>query len=124
MIRVLTALALAAAFPTACSKGDDVRAGVDRVCGPDVARAPCAGGVEDGVPYRFELLTHCGVEWAYFDGRYWVPRPKVDPESDWTPIERGTMTLVRRGEALFEGGSHGEARFVPAPTGYRPQPCA
>jgi hypothetical protein len=101
---------------------DDVR--VPLVCGPGHKQPPCADGVEQGVRYPFNLLTHCGIEWAYFDGRYWTPKPKVFPPSDWANIEAGTMALKRSGVALFEAAKGGGARFVPAPDTYRPPPCA
>jgi hypothetical protein len=118
------ALAVTALTLVGCSNGSDVRQGVDRVCGPDADAAPCEEGVEAGVPYRFDLLTHCGIEWAYLDGRYWIAAPKIDPPSDWSPVESGTITLVNENEARFEGDSGGEASFGPAPVGYRPPPCA
>jgi hypothetical protein len=105
-----------------CSRGEETRPGVDRVCGPDVEGVPCGTGVEQGAAYRFDLLVHCGIEWAYFDGRYWVAAPRIDPPADWNPIEHGTMTL-RGEEAVFEGDA-AEARFAPAPAGYEPPPCA
>jgi hypothetical protein len=101
---------------------DDFR--VPLVCGPEHKQLPCNGGVEEGVGYRFNLLTHCGIEWAYFGGRYWVPKPKVDTPSHWANIEAGTMLLQRPGVAVFEADEGGGARFVPAPRSYRPATCA
>lgn len=100
---------------------DDFR--VPMVCLPKHTDVPCARGVEQGVGYRFNLQTHCGIEWAYFNGRYWVPKPKVDKPSDWAGIEAGTMVLERSGIAVFEADEGGGARFVPAPTSYRPPSC-
>jgi hypothetical protein len=118
-------LALTVVTLAACTDStSDARPGVERVCGPDVETAPCGKGVEEGVPYRFELLTHCGVEWAYLDGRYWIAAPKINPPPDWNPIQSGTITLVNEHEAKFEGDSSGDASFRPAPNGYRPRPCA
>jgi hypothetical protein len=117
------AIAVTALTLAGCSHASDVRQGLDRVCGPDVDAVPRGQGVEEGVQYRFELLTHCGVEWAYLDGRYWVAAPKIDPPSDWSPVESGIITLVS-GEARFEGDSGGEASFRPARDGYQPPPCA
>ena len=73
--------------------------------------------------YRFNLLTHCGIEWAYFDGRYWVAKPKVDKPSGWEGVESGTMLLERRGVAVFEATKGGTARFVPAAASYHPPDC-
>ena len=85
---------------------------------------PCGEGVERGVVYRFQLLTHCGIEWAYFDGRYWVPARPVDPHPKWNPVERGTMILRGRNDALFNSDPERPVRFVPAPERFRPQICA
>ena len=101
---------------------DDSR--VPFVCAPDAERLPCVAGVERSVPYRFNLLTHCGIEWAYFDGRYWVPRPRVAPPPDWAAIEGGTMVLRSPTEAVFEAAEGGGARFVPASSSFRPEACA
>ena len=101
---------------------DDFR--VPLVCGPEYKKLPCAGGVVQNVGYRFNLLTHCGIEWAYFGGRYWVPKPKVDPPSHWGNIEAGTMLLDQPSVAVFEANEGGVAHFVPAPPSYRPPPCA
>jgi hypothetical protein len=101
---------------------DDFR--VPLVCGPEYRKLPCTGGVEQEVGYRFNLLTHCGIEWAYFGGRYWVPKPKVDTPSHWANIEAGTMLLDQPSVAIFEANEGGVARFVPAPRSYRPPPCA
>jgi hypothetical protein len=92
--------------------------GVHPALGPD-ERA------EIGVDYRFELPTHCGVEYAFFSGRWWTATPKlyengaeVDPPPGWdNPTEPGTMRLVSRNEALFVGDSGNIARFMPGPNG-------
>jgi hypothetical protein len=95
-----------------------------RVCEPDVVGVPCGAGVETDKRYVFDLLTHCGGEWAYFDGRYWVPARPTDPPPDWASVKRGTMTLVDRDSAHFAGGSAGRVRFVPARSSFRPETCA
>lgn len=96
---------------------------VPLVCAPEHKGVPCSSGVEHGVRYRFNLLTHCGIEWAYFDGRYWVPRPKVDTPSRWANFEAGTMVLERGDVAVFKADEGGGARFIPAPRAYRPPTC-
>ena len=119
----LVVLAAAGCSPLPAGEGeDDFR--VPLICGPKRERLPCGTGVEQGVAYRFNLPTHCGIEWAYFDGRYWVPRPKLDPPSHWASIESGMIVLVRRDRALFEADAGGGARFTPAPAPYRPDACA
>jgi hypothetical protein len=117
------AIALVILVVGGCS-GDSDDFDVPLVCGPEHTQSPCASGVEEGVDYRFNLLTHCGIEWAYFDGRYWIPKPKVDPPGDWAAIEGGSMTLDAPDVALFEADEGGGARFVPAPRSYRPPTCA
>jgi hypothetical protein len=121
--RVSLALTLLT-FASCGDSGSDARPGVERVCGPDIETTPCGDGVEAGVPYRFELLTHCGVVWAYLDGRYWIASPKIDPPPDWSPVESGTVTLVGEQQVRFEGDSGGQASFRPAPHAYEPPPCA
>jgi hypothetical protein len=101
---------------------DDFR--VPLVCDPSHERVPCGARAQAGVAYRFNLLTHCGIEWAYFDGRYWVPPRKVDPPSNWANIEPGTMTLTAQDEAVFAADVGGGARFEPAPLDFEPEPCA
>ncbi len=97
--------------------------GVDRVCESAIETPPCGRGAEQDAAYSFLLLTHCGVEWAYFDGRYWVPREAVDTPPDWSGVTKGAMTLDARDVAVFRSGST-EIPFVPAPESYRPPPCA
>lgn len=104
---------------------DDFR--VPLVCLPKHKQIPCTAAVEERVSYPFTLLTHCGVEWAYFDGRFWVPRPKVTPShgpSFQTNFTSGRMILERPGAAVFEANAGGDVRFVPAPRAYRPPACA
>jgi hypothetical protein len=123
LLAALATLALAGcASPFSPDDQDDSE--VPLVCGPDHGRLPCSDGVSPGVAYRFNLLTHCGIEWAYFDGRYWVPRPRVDPPSNWAAIEGGTMTLEEQEVAIFSADEGGGARFAPAAKSYRPETCA
>jgi hypothetical protein len=68
-------------------------------------------------------MTHCGIEWAYFDGRYWVPRVQVKTPPDWAAITNGAMTLLSEQRAVFERESHSIV-FVPAPESYQPPTCA
>jgi hypothetical protein len=111
-----------ASFFAATDDEDDLR--VPLVCEPEHRQVPCAAGAEVGVSYGFNLLTHCGVEWAYFDGHYWVPKPRVDPSSHWAAIEAGTIVLESPDVAVFEADEGGGARFAPAPPSFRPEPCA
>lgn len=118
------ALAACAPLPFGGGPNEDDDFSVPLVCEPKLERIPCGAGVVQGRPYRFNLLTHCGIEWAYFDGRYWVPGRRVDTPPQWANIEAGTMMLERQDEAVFEAGKGGGARFVPAGPGYVPEVCA
>ena len=121
----LVALVLAgcAAIPfTDENDTDDFR--VPLVCLPKHTQLPCTRGVERGVGYRFNLQTHCGIEWAHFNGRYWVPNPMIDTPSHWAAITAGTMVLERPGIAVFEADEGGGARFVPASASYKPPGCS
>jgi hypothetical protein len=99
---------------------------VPLVCLPKHKQIPCTGAVEDGVGYSYTLQTHCGVEWAYFDGRFWIPRPKVmTPEPSFQRnFTSGRIMIVRPGVAVFEADGGGSVRFAPAPQSFRPPPCA
>jgi hypothetical protein len=122
VLLLVLVLAGCSALPsTGEDDADDVR--VPLVCLPKHTQLPCGGGVELGVGYRFNLQTHCGIEWAYFDGRYWVPKAKVRTPNHWANITAGTMILERPDIAVFGDSEGGGARFVPASAPYRPPPC-
>jgi hypothetical protein len=103
----------------------DVTGGpVPLVCDPGIPELPCTEGVQTGMPYAVTLLTHCELEWAYFDGRYWVlPAPVSEPGGE-AFFADGVMTLVSPGEAVFVADTGPEVRFRPAADDYRPPPCA
>jgi hypothetical protein len=126
----LLALALASTALVACSgvpfsgrndEADDFR--VPLVCLPKHEQPPCSRGVEQERAYEFNLQTHCGIEWAYFDGRFWVPKPKVRKPGHWASITAGAMVLERSDLATFTAADGGSARFAPAQRSFRPQPC-
>ena len=120
---LLVAFALAGCSALSSTADDDADSRAPLLCSPKHNQLPCSGGVEVGHPYRFSLLTHCGIEWAYFNGRYWMPMPMLDAPRDWEGIETGTMVLKRRGVAVFEAAKGGTVRFVTAPTSYHPPDC-
>src|SRR5262245_19679582 len=62
-----------------------LRQGHDGSCFPDVDAEPCTSGVEVGSQWTFEIYTHCGVEWIYFDGRFWLTEPlgKANAPKGW-----------------------------------------
>ncbi len=66
---------------------------------------PRSGRASPGVPYRFQLYTHCGLDWPLamdFDGSYWDPigpGPASDgsgnpPAGFGNPFDNGTITLI------------------------------
>jgi hypothetical protein len=135
-VRLFT-LALAVLALSGCTfrglAGDEETAALpraDRVCGPDLQQLPCGSGVVQGAPYTFQLLTHCGIEYAYFDGRYWAADPTLSdgsgnpPAGLDNPVARGTMTLEGDDTAVFRADSGREARFRPAPESFRAPGCA
>jgi hypothetical protein len=83
LLVLLVAFLLAGCSAFSSTGGADADNRAPLVCSPERTQLPRTGGVEVGRGYRFDLLTHCGIEWAYFNGRYWLPRPNVDKPSDW-----------------------------------------
>ena len=79
-------------------------------------RARCS--VRGDAPHALPL------EWAYFDGRYWVPRAPVSEPGGEADFADGVMTLASPDEAVFVADSGPEVRFRPAAADYRPPPCA
>ncbi len=66
---------------------------------------PRSSRVSVGVSYRFQLYTHCGLDYPLavdFDGSYWDPigpGPASDgsgnpPAGYGNPFDQGTMTLI------------------------------
>ncbi len=62
---------------------------------------------EIGTSYRFNLLTHCGVEFLWFDGRSWkidtpLSQDMVNPPPGWpNPFALGSVTLRNESELIF-----------------------
>jgi hypothetical protein len=109
---------------TTQESGEEAADPLPLVCEPGIQELPCAEGVEPGLPYPMTLQTHCQLEWAYFDGRYWVPVAPVSEPGGEANFADGLMTLVSPGEAVFVADTGPEVRFRPAPEDYRPPPCA
>jgi hypothetical protein len=73
---------------------------------------PRSGHADLGVPYRFQLYTHCGLAWPTaidFDGSFWDP---VSPGSTsdgsgnppagyGNPYDLGTITLISPTRAQY-----------------------
>ncbi len=85
------------------------------------------GDAKTGQPYEYRLYTHCGIEFAQFNGRYWRTEQLTDkgggnPPRGWdNPEQRGTMTLQRDDEAVFHDDRGHEVIF--RPTNERPPGC-
>jgi len=69
---------------------------------------------------RFKVFTHCGVESAHIDGRWWHASPPLygkawGPPAGWSePYQDGTLTLESADRAVFEALGQ-RVVFVPAP---------
>ncbi len=76
--------------------------------------SPRSGRVQQGIPYRFTMLTHCGLSWPVavdFDGSFWQPINLPDdggnpPPGFSNPTDQGIMILRPDGEAEYHS-SHG-----------------
>jgi hypothetical protein len=71
-------------------------------------------------PYRFVLATHCGIDWAIdFDGAFWQPlsqderafrRGRLKALDE--PSDRGTMTLISEGQAVYRSNNGPVIRYT------------
>jgi hypothetical protein len=82
-------------------------AGLDRPApGLGVAAGAC-GGSPAGPGHPYALYTHCGVDEARIDGKYYeAVHPLSDgqgnPPAGWgNPYQRGSVTLTGSGRAVF-----------------------
>lgn len=81
-----------------------------------------------GVPYPFDLYTHCGVLGADIAGVWFAADPPLveefGPPVGWgDPYQRGTLTLETVDEAVFRDDAGHEVRLRAAES-ERPPPCA
>jgi hypothetical protein len=81
-----------------------------------------------GVPYEFDLLTHCGIDEARFAGVYWEAVEPLgvggNPPAGWhDPTQHGTMTLLSATEAVFhdEAGHTVKFRVRPGASSFKHQ---
>lgn len=79
------------------------------------------------VSYPYDLMTHCGVRYAYFDGRWWeADSPSQDDpakgSNPYTGYVVGAMTLMSQMMARFDLPSGFTATFHPL--NGQPQPCS
>ena len=60
----------------------------------------------------YELVTHCGIHWAHFDGRYWITpflgdrRTHSAPNGWDDPVQQGEMRLTADNRAVFTSADH------------------
>jgi hypothetical protein len=72
--------------------------------GPIYDNASTLTTAQIGQRYRFNLLTHCGVEYLRFDGQMWKADTYLgdvahNPPPDWPqPFALGYVTLVHASE--------------------------
>ena len=81
------------------------------------------------VPYS--LYTHCGIDWARIDGRWYRASPPLsdgsgNPPAGWgNPDQQGTIQVTSGTEAEFTDSAGHHVRFVLQPDAIRPaQLCA
>lgn len=81
--------------------------------------APSSGSMASATP--FTVYTHCGVESARIDGRWWHAAPplynksRISPPAGWgDPLQKGTLTVESADRAVFEALGQ-QVVFVPAP---------
>jgi hypothetical protein len=115
-----------AAEPPVEAEAPLLRQGFDGTCFPDVEAEPCTAGVPVGSHWTFEIYTHCGVEWIYLDGRFWLTEPlgELNAPPGWgNPIDEGVVTLEASDRALYLSQGGDEVAFEPAPADFEPPLC-
>jgi hypothetical protein len=116
-VRALLSVVCLLLVATGCAKeAVDAR---PTICSPEMTRSPCASA-RVGVDYPTALFTHCGVRWAYFDGRYWVIDP---PQPEGANLVYGVMTLLSANELAFDGEDGRRYAFKRAPASFSPPLC-
>jgi hypothetical protein len=113
------ATAIIIAFAAGCSSSSSTAAPMHPRTGP---ASPSVG-----VAYPYDLMTHCGVRYAYFGGRWWeADSPsQVDPakgSNPYTGYVPGTLTLTSQATARFDQPHRITATFHPLDG--QPQPCS
>ena len=103
-----------------------LRMGYDGGCFTNVDAEPCGAGVPVGSHWTFEIYPHCGVEWIYLDGRFWLTDPLGDlnaPAGWGNPIDEGVVTLAASGRAEYLSQGGDQVTFTPAPKSFEPPLC-
>jgi hypothetical protein len=88
----------------------------------DTDTSPSPGGFgADPTTKPFRLYTHCGVESARIDGRWWHAKPPLynedrsGPPDGWdNPFQHGRLTVESPNRAVFKAAGQ-RVVFVPAP---------
>ncbi len=101
-------------------------------CAPHVLDVPCGPGAGVGIAYPYRLYTHCGVRWAYFDGRWWEATPPVtdgsgNPPRGWgNPYDVGSFRKADEDFAVFtaQGGMTADFRALPRDMQYPGKLCS
>lgn len=104
-----------------CVAGYHNAAGPGSRCVPDTPAGTSTAPGEHvtprtGIPYRFLLLTHCGITEARLGNVYLeADHPLVgagNPPDGWSnPYQRGTMTLLSPHRAVFHDDAGHSVRF-------------
>lgn len=115
----LALLVVAVAIPGGSGGGAAPRGADAPLCTPRAMRRPCAGA-RVAVDYRIRVSTHCGVDSAYFDGRWWRIDPPQPEGSNWIA---GLARLLSRDELAFEADDGRQYAFAPAPRTFSPPSC-
>jgi hypothetical protein len=117
--------------PTPDGKGESGTASDQALSGTGAAPAQGFGlppSLAPGVAYPFDLLTHCGIRGADLGGIWFAADPPLvegagNPPPGWdNPSQRGTVTLLSVGEAVFRDAAGHEVRLR-ADESARPAPC-
>ena len=96
--------------------------------------SPRSASIRQGIPYRFTLYTHCGLEWplaADFDGSYWdLNNPDATPSESGSPppgfgnpVDHGVMTLTSASLAEYHSQGGKTIQFRRHPGARVASPC-
>ncbi len=79
---------------------------------PPLKVAPPGATVKE--TFDYELVTHCGIRWAYFNGRRWIT-PRRDLPEGWGAAspQAGQMKVLSHDLAVFTSEGH-ELIFRPS----------
>jgi hypothetical protein len=118
--------ASAPAEPPVEAEAPVLRQGHDGQCWTDVDAQPCSAGVSVGSEWTYDVYTHCGVEFIYLDGRFWLTEPlgELAAPAGWgEPLDHGVITLEAPNRAVYLSASGDQIEFEPAPADFEPPLC-